>query len=310
MTPNGLLPFVQGTWSSSKSQYYYWPEVGMYLYTDLNGDGIKDLYAFYLKDPWPTNAKGLNLFCEYVKSPAIYDLQSGLTQVRKCVLSDIDNDKLNEVILFSSGVDAIPFPGDSIGIFYPKKLLYEYLSDEIGYFHGGAAGDINNDGLNDIVAYSGSYPIRPVAYINSGNGKFRSVNEYFVGFGEQDNFYTVELFDINNDGKLDLLLGDKIIYQAAGIYNKLNAINLPLSDGLSVIDLAFFDFNEDGSFDILTMSVKENYIGYNLDVFINKGNTFTRATDEYIENNFGTGVNNWIAWVRLFDYDKDGDLVS
>ena len=56
------------------------------------------------------------------------------------------------------------------------------------------------------------------------------------------------------------------------------------------------------------MSVKENYIGYNLDVFINKGNTFTRATDEYIENNFGTGVNNWIAWVRLFDYDKDGDV--
>ena len=314
-TSNGLIPFIPGTWLESKVINYYWGEVGMYLFTDLTGDGKKDLYTYYLKAPWPTNAHGLNLFSEYERQSSIYDLQVGLTQVRKCVLADINNDHFNEIVLFSSGYDGMPFPGDSIGIFYPRKLQYQYLAKDIGYFHGGATGDINNDGLTDIVAYSGGsaiIPVHPVAYINKGNGIFTLSNNVFKGFAQDDNYYTVELFDVNKDGKLDLLLGRKdlfiIIPQENGEFNRQKAINIPVETGLELMDISFFDYNLDGKLDLLTMSNKDSYNGFQLSLYLNENNNYSNKTSDFFDQFAGLGKNNWIAWIRLFDYDKDGDL--
>lgn len=314
-TPNGFIPFITGSWSESKIINYYWSEVGMYLYTDLTGDANRDLYVYYLKATWPTNARGLNFFSEYEKQPFGYDLQVGLTQVRKCVLADVNNDKFNEIVLFSSGYDAMPFPGDSIGIFYPKKLQYQYLTKDIGYFHGGATGDINNDGLVDIVAYSGGsaiIPVHPVAYINKGNGVFALTNSIFKGFDNQDNYYTVELFDLNKDGRLDLLLGRKdvflIIMQENGVFDRQKAISLPVESGLELMDIAFFDFNGDRNIDLLTMSNLNSYNGYKLSLYLNENNNYRNAATEYFNEYSGIGSKNWIAWIRLTDFDNDGDI--
>lgn len=210
---NTLIPYnnlTTSTWNAKKT--YYWNDLGTHLYTDLTGDGKKDLWAYYWKNPWPTNATGLHLFSEYEKDKNDIDIQVGLTQVRKCVLADFNNDNKKEIMLFSSGYDGPPFPGDSLGIFYVNEKRYQYLNNDIGYYHGGATGDINNDGLTDIVAYSGGsmiIPIHPTSYINKGNGNFMLTKEIFKNFNSNgtDNYYTVELFDIDNDGWLDLLLG-------------------------------------------------------------------------------------------------------
>jgi hypothetical protein len=316
-TQTGLIPYNTGTtssWSSSKN--YFWNDLGTYLYTDLTGDGKKDLYAYYWKNPFPTNAKGLNLFSEYEKQPNVYDLQVGLTQVRKCVLADINNDKQNEIILFSSGYDAMPFPGDSIGIFYPKRKHYQYLSKDIGYFHGGATGDINNDGLTDIVAYSGGsavIPTHPIALLNNGNETFTLSNQVFNGFDRSDNYYTVELFDLNKDEKLDLLLGSRdvfrIILQEKGIFDRSKAINIIVNPGLELMDIAFFDFNYDGAMDILTMSNKDGYNGYGLRLYLYNGNSsYTEATSTYFDSYSEVGPNSWIKWIHLFDIDNDNDF--
>ena len=111
LKPTGeLMPYnisVSNTFSSSKS--YYWNDLGAYIYTDLTGDGLKDLWAYYWKNPWPTNAPGLHLFSEYERDPKTYDLQVGLVQVRKNVVTDLNNDKIPELVLFSSGYDAPPW---------------------------------------------------------------------------------------------------------------------------------------------------------------------------------------------------------
>ena len=313
-----FIPFNytnQNSWSINKT--YYWQSPGAYLYTDLTGDGKKDLWAYFYRNPWPTNSKGLNLFSEYEVDSNRYNIQLGLTEVRKIVLSDIDNDDNKEIVLFSTGFDSNPFPGDSISIFYPKEKKYQTLSLDLGYFQGGATGDINGDGLIDIIAYSGgskAVPIHPTAYLNLGNRKFNLSNQIFKGFSStnDDNYYTVELFDMNNDGLLDLLLGGKeklrLILNNAGTFNRSKAINIPIEPGLALMDLAFMDFDGDGKLDILAMSNKDLYQGYALRLYLNRGKSFVNATKDYFNNAEEKGLNTWIKWIRLFDQDMNGDV--
>jgi hypothetical protein len=311
-----LVPYNTGTtstWSASKN--YYWNDLGTYLYTDVTGDGKKDLWAYYWKNPWPTNATGLHLFSEYEKDQSSYDLQKGLTQVRKCVISDMDNDKKPDIMLFSSGYDGAPFPGDSLGIFYPNEIKYQYLNKDIGYFHGGAVGDINNDGLNDIVAYSGGsmvIPTHPTCYLNKGNKNFELNNQVFKNFTGMDNYYTVELFDINSDGYLDLFLGSsktlRVIPNSNGSFDRSKAINFSVDTTLELMDIAFLDFNFDGKIDVLTMSNKKGYNGYGLRLYLNTANGFVESTKTYFDITDEEGNGAWIKWIRLFDYDGDGDI--
>ena len=317
-TNNQLIPYNTSTtasWNANKS--YYWNDLGGYLYTDLTGDGKKDLWAYYWKSPWPTNATGLHLFSEYEKSNTVADIQQGLTQVRKCVLADFNNDGENEIMLFSSGYDAPPFPGDSLAIFYVKEKKYKYLSKDMGYFHGGATGDINNDGLVDIVAYSGwsaVIPTHPTCYINKGGGEFLLSNDIFKGFNSDgsDNYYTVDLFDIDGDGWLDLLLGGqeklRVIPNNKGIFDRSKAKLIQSEKSLELMDMAYMDFDFDGKIDILTMSNKSGYNGYGLRLLLNKGDSFIDATNTYFDYSSGEGKNAWIKWIHLFDYDKDGDI--
>ncbi|MFM6994457.1 MAG: FG-GAP repeat domain-containing protein [Sediminibacterium sp.] len=315
---NLLVPYnttTTSSWSASKS--YYWNDLGTYLYTDLTGDGKKDLWAYYWKNPWPTNATGLHLFSEYVKDKTTADVQQGLTQVRKCVLADFNNDGQDEIMLFSSGYDGPPFPGDSLGIFYFKEKKYKYLNQDIGYFHGGATGDVNNDGLVDIIAYSGGsmiIPIHPTCYMNKGGGGFLLSNNIFKGFNldGSDNYYTVDLFDFDGDGWLDLFLGGqenlRIIPNNKGIFDRSKALQVQSEKGLELMDMAFLDVDFDGKKDILTMSNKSGYNGFGLRLFLNKGDRFVDATTNYIDISSREGKNAWIKWIHLFDFDKDGDI--
>lgn len=309
-------PFVEGTWDRNKVDCcYYWHDLGQYLYTDLNGDGNKDLWSYYWKSPWPTNANGLHLYIDNFENYESYNLQIGLTQVRKNVISDFDNDNKPEITLFSSGYDGNPFPGDSLAIFNVENKKYKYLSDDIGYFHGGATGDINKDGFEDIVAYSGGsavIPVHPVYYENKGSENFILKNDIFLNFNDSDNYYTVELFDIDNDGLLDLFLGSTgkllIIKNENGTFNRLNGINIQSDINLEVMDIDFFDFDNDNIKEIIVMNNFSSYQGYSLNVYKFSFESNSHITSDYFEETKFEGNNAWIKWIHIFDFDKDGDL--
>jgi hypothetical protein len=288
----------------------YWNDYGTYIYTDLNGDGSKDLWSYYYKSPWPTNSQGLCLFTELKNGTRNFHI--GLTQVRKAVVSDIDNDGKKEIVMFSHGYDKEPFPGDSIGIFYPNEVSYQYLPDEVGFFHAGAVGDINNDGLVDIIGYGvgGSAKLKtPTVYLNQGNRKFKLSKTNTINFNLNDGYMSMELYDIDNDGYLDMILGNggiiKIIKNKNGVFDMSSAKNIQ-NDGMP-LSFIFYDFNKDGNVDILTTNTY-TYNGFNIKLYINDNQNFVDQTSKYFDMITNNSTGTWIKWIRLFDYDKDGDL--
>ncbi len=311
-----LFPLMDSLPRESWNKVFgYQIDLGGYIYTDLNNDNKKDLFVYYHKSPWPTNQIGLNLFVEYETNKSNLDIQKGLTQVRKLSLADLNKDGSDEIVCFSSGYDREPFPGDSIQIFYPKDKQSKYLSDDIGYFHTGATGDINNDGLVDILAYSGNSSIiktHATCYINKGNGKFDLKNDIFPtirnGF---DNYYTMELFDINSDGWLDLILAgeDKItiLYNKNSIFDM--RIDLYLKNNISGLDIGFLDLDNNGKMDLIINSQVSNYNGYTITALLQyENNSFSDKTNSYFNEFEEVSNGTWIKWLRFFDYDRDGDI--
>ena len=307
---------VTGGWDESKVECcYYMASLGSYLFTDLNGDGVKDLWAYLYKMNWPKNQNGLHLYVDNYSSDN-YDVQIGLHDGRKQVLSDFNNDGNKEIMLFSHGYDRDPWPGDSLAIFDVSNKKYRYLSDDIGFFHGGATGDINKDGFEDIIAYSGFsaiIPVHPLYYENNGSGNFELKNEIFLNFTDADNYYTVELFDIDNDGHLDLFLGSGgtllIIKNENGTFDRSKGINIQSDNTLGVLDIDFFDFDGDNLKEILVMSEVSGYRGYSLNLYKFTFKNNSHITSNYFDQTKLEGSNNtWIRSIHVFDYDLDGDL--
>ena len=128
--------------------------------------------------------------------------------------------------------------------------------------------DIDLDGKEDIIAYSINtfsdgfeIPGHPVFYKNSGSLQFDLKNEIFLNFnqspGHSEQFDTVELFDIDNDGQLDLFLGGGqrliVIKNDNGIFDYSKGINIQEKE-LTPHDIDFFDFDNDGIKDILVLN--------------------------------------------------------
>jgi hypothetical protein len=305
-TSNGFIPF------SIANTANYWNDYGMYFYYDFNKDGKKDVWSYSYKAPWPSNQRGLSIFSEYIKDPLSLNVELSLTSVRKAVISDVNNDGYKEIIMFSQGYDASPFPGDSIGIFYPKDNKYEYLSEDIGFFHGGAVGDVNNDGFSDIVTFGLPHDKNniPTIYLNKG-GKFSKSNSSQINFplDGKGGYPTIELYDIENDGFLDMVLGStgtiKIIKNTNGVFDYNNFISIK-TNGLP-LSFIFYDFNKDNKVDILSTNTYD-YQGYNLNLYNSDNNNFNDETLKYFDAVDEKSQYTWIKLIRLFDYDKDGDL--
>tara|TARA_Y100001954_G_C15761871_1_gene579584 strand:+ start:98 stop:1561 length:1464 start_codon:yes stop_codon:yes gene_type:complete len=305
----------------------YFNETGGYIHHDFDKDGNLDLWQHFMKSPWPQNEIGKDFYSDNLNDTnSSYETFNSLTQIRTQLLADVTGDGFNEIVLFSSGVDAPPFPGDSLGVFYPNSREYKYfLGDNIGYMHSGALGDIDNDDDLDIITFFNYSEISqsntPIALINDGNGEFQLSSDTFNS-NVAGNYYTTQVFDINGDGYLDILYsgsnfsGDMgillILYgDGNGNYSMSNSLQIPLIEdtgGNLALDIDFYDFNSDGLIDILLNMVGEGYNSSSVEVYINNGENFTNMTDDYLDHFNFYGNNNWIKWLHLYDVDYDGDI--
>ena len=75
------------------------------------------------------------------------------TQTRKVTVQDLDQDGIDEIILFGTGPDIGNSPGDKIMIVHVDENSYqtEELNAYSGYFHTGVIGDLNGDNFPEII---------------------------------------------------------------------------------------------------------------------------------------------------------------
>ncbi len=124
--------------------------------------------------------------------------------------ADINGDGLPDVIVDEPTNGALTwYENLGNGKFGPRQVIAN-ISQPMGF----AVGDLNGDGLNDI-ALGTWFSNSVIVYQNNGGGA--SWTPYTVSSGVQNDVYSVQMFDANGNGNLDLLTtstGDNVV----GVY--------------------------------------------------------------------------------------------
>ena len=207
-------------------------------------------------------------------------------------------------------------------------LTYEYL-----YNGGGVAvGDINNDGLTDIM-FSGNMTSNKL-YLNKGNFEFEDITDK-AGVGGRAKWKTgVVMSDVNGDGLLDIYVcysgpgtdaeRTKELYINNGVKNgiptftesaKQYGLDAP---GAYTTTVSFFDMDNDGDLDMFMVNHGDMFYNpyfnteklratrnprYGNRLYRNDNGHFTDISDEAHIN--GSGLNFGLS-VAISDINNDG----
>ena len=147
----------------------------------------------------------------FILSPALLPQSSGCIHPRKAIVADFNKDGRPDVFVVCHGYDKAPFPGEKNKVVLSQANgTYQVTdaSDDIGFFHGATAADLNGDGKIDVLVVNNFDPERAFVLLNDGSGRFtrESLPRLPTSIRNKP-YFSVELVDINEDGKLDLLLG-------------------------------------------------------------------------------------------------------
>ena len=185
---------------------------------------------------------------------------------------------------------------------------------------GELVGDLNGDGVQDLLIYNFGTPFSAQTFTSNGKGGYNTgaVQTFsFVGecsAGGYDVVSSPQLIDLNGDGKTDILCGILVAY-GNGDGTFAQAVPVPfLSSGFYTAYVA--DLNGDGKTDILAVpTISETFgspVQFAFTVFLNQGGgsfasagTFPVAPISYLP---GTGFFPPI----VVDLNNDGkpDIIS
>lgn len=294
-----------------------------FTYFDYEGDGDMDVFSHlnHHGNSWMTTPVEYGIHIKTENGWHYKKLKNQFNKFASRLTSaDIDNDGDVDFIIFVAddpnlygmgvGANVPGYPNNTgpaggiyayvqeEGEFVIREIVpyqdsaKEYIAGNQFYYHGGTLGDINNDGFIDIV--SGTQ--RTKAWLNNGDGTFGS--EIIIGRdGDFNQLFNCShhLFDINQDGYMDLITGEAksiksdvryfqtftkedyaihtIIYYGKGSYpfyeSEPDVLLEPqfsfVSDDLDkmfyetydcMIDLSIVDFDDDGDYDIFTNTYK------------------------------------------------------
>ena len=175
---------------------------------------------------------------------------------------------------------------------------YEYIFNGAGV----GIGDLNNDGLPDIILVGNQ--VSPRVYLNLGHFKFRDITGNFAGLTNDQWYSGVALVDINSDGWLDVYLTSTAGNDPAKCKNRLWVSNgaekgrdptftemaekYGIADEGQSVSAAFFDYDRDGDLDLYVLN---NTLTKRMDAFYRpKINDGSASNNDRLYRNNGDGT--------------------
>lgn len=176
------------------------------------------------------------------------------------------------------------------------------LSDQLGGLNMIQA-DYNNDGCVDVLVLRGGWemPQRKSLLRNNCDGTFTDVT-VASGLGEPTATQTAVWTDINNDGLLDLFVGNEgqpsqlFLNKGDGTFQDISA-SAGVNRTFLTKGVVAGDYDNDGYPDLYVSNLGADNILYHN----NHDNTFTDVTRSAGVSGSGRGFPTW-----FFDYDNDG----
>jgi len=297
----------------SRPEFTHWMNeklsLAHYTFIDLNDDGVYE----FIGGSWKGPREIRNPYPYFMVKDDDYPVHgNSFIMARNWLVNDYNGDHVQDVFVVQHGPDHYP-PEEQ-----PNKYI---LSEEDGHrtftlhtrstWHGGASGDIDGDGDADVLASPGPNN-EIVLFENQGNGHFTER----VLFRRVGRNYTVSLWDVDQDGYLDVLYDgheeDLMIRwgKSRGRFSRAQKV-MDTSNSL-VQDLEFADITGDGVPEIVWVSSVQQhsgshyYGGWNMGYLEVVNRKFINTDiDEYRD---AENKNSWIPFITACDVTGNGKL--
>ena len=258
---------------------------------------------------------------------------SGMSLGRQILVADYNNDNILDFYVADHGIGGgghngvrdSYFLSQSNGTWVESSETHLSHSNFVVFDHGGATGDIDNDGDMDVVIteLNGKTGTALWCLMNDGTGYLnkRKCGGIFS--------FALELADMDGDGYLDVLLGAHEFENNAftgivwndgrGNFPKHIKTSLPQHKKKwgTVPEVSVADLDKDGDLDIVYSRAGKLYVGTAVQIIENLGNKnfkdhgifpLVEAPDDYVPVHEGNEWNDYIEAIRFRDLDKDGDI--
>jgi hypothetical protein len=218
--------------------------------------------------------------------------------------------------------------GQSFDFVIDTLHIFNHLFNKIGAYSSPAMGDINADGLADLlVGHNGNIrqtrgiSDRITVYLGLGNHRFKKLSDDLSNVSSDSmEGLSIALGDYNADNRLDLIMGNKEgqlqIWKNSSISNEIIFEKTNWAAGLSIqqeyATPAAADLDKDGLIDLISGSLNGNFY-----YFRNTGTpsnpSFSLVTDSLGKINFNPMVWSTIydpntqTWVDSLVYDQVGN---